>query len=85
MGIVVIVMLEITTIGLTTDLYLKFTYHENRLSSVLFSISYVLCGFIAGYYYTIMRLDSLIMLLLVVLGVQRLVVYKHTDLYVITL
>ncbi|WP_282803531.1 YfhO family protein [Secundilactobacillus kimchicus] len=81
----VILMLKIATIGLTAAIYFKFTYRENRLASVLFSTAFALCGFVAGYYYTIMWLDALILLPLVMLGVQRFVTYKRADLYVITL
>ncbi|WP_288530962.1 YfhO family protein [uncultured Secundilactobacillus sp.] len=81
----VILMLKIATIGLTASIYFKFTYRENRLTSILFSTAFALCGFVAGYYYTIMWLDALILLPLVMLGVQRLVTYKRADLYVITL
>lgn len=80
-----IIILKISTAGLTMALFLRHTFLRSGWSLLLFSTAYSLCGFVAMYFYDMMWLDSLIWLPLVAWGLHRLVTQHHFGLYTMSL
>ncbi|KRN27553.1 hypothetical protein IV38_GL002008 [Lactobacillus selangorensis] len=80
-----IILLKVGTASLTMALFLKLTYHQQHVSTLLFAAAYSLCGFVAMYFYDVMWLDGVILLPLVALGLQRLANGYHSELYVFSL
>lgn len=58
---------------------------ENNLFIVAISISYALCGYICGYYWNIIWLDSIMIFPLIILGLEHLMTGKKPYLYILTL
>lgn len=79
-----IILLKISTIGLTMSYFLKQVYRQ-KLSNLVFSTAFAISGFVALYFYDLMWLDSLILLPLVTLGIRRLFYEGHSRLYVFSL
>ncbi|MFC6176904.1 YfhO family protein [Companilactobacillus huachuanensis] len=80
----VIILLKISTIGLTMSYFLKKVY-QPKLSNLIFSTAFAMSGFVALYFYDLMWLDALIMLPLVTLGIRRLFYEGRSKLYVFSL
>lgn len=80
-----IIILKISTIGLTMAIFLRHAFLKTGWSLLLFSTAFSLCGFVTMYFYDMMWLDALILLPLVALGLHRLVKHHHFGLYTISL
>lgn len=80
-AILLIITLKISLMGSSMFYYLQKTYRQSTLSTLLFSTSYSLCGFVTVYCLNFMWLDALILLPLLVLGIQRLWDHKKYVLY----
>ncbi|MGM0218401.1 YfhO family protein [Enterococcus sp. AZ126] len=79
--ILLIITLKISLMGSSMFYYLQKTYQQSTFSTLLFSTSYSLCGFVTVYCLNFMWLDALILLPLIVLGIQRLWDHKKYMLY----
>ena len=66
-------------------IYLRGTYKKEDYSIVGFGLFYAFCGFAMGYYWNIMWLDSMALLPLIMLGLNRVIDGEGFSLYVITL
>ncbi|OJG25295.1 hypothetical protein RU98_GL001120 [Enterococcus caccae] len=84
-AILLIITLKISLMGSSMFYYLHKTYKDSTLSTLLFSTSYSLCGFVTVYCLNFMWLDALILLPLLVLGIQQLWDHKKYGLYCVTL
>lgn len=84
-AVALIMILKISTIGLTMAIFLRRAFLKSGWSLLLFSTAFSLCGFVAMYDYDIMWLDALIMLPLVALGLHRIVSVHHFGLYTLSL
>ncbi|WP_206911745.1 hypothetical protein IGL98_000779 [Enterococcus sp. DIV0840] len=80
-AILLIITLKISLMGSSMFYYLQKTYRQSTISTLLFSTSYSLCGFVTVYCLNFMWLDALILLPLLVLGIQRLWDHKKYVLY----
>lgn len=80
----IIILLKISTIGLTMSYFLKNVY-QLKYSNLLFSTVFAMSGFVALYFYDLMWLDALILLPLVTLGIRRIFYQGSSKLYVISL
>jgi uncharacterized membrane protein YfhO len=78
-------MVKIGLCGLTSCIYLRRHFKTKDLSILFFSTFYALSGFMAAYNWNIMWLDSVVLLPLVVLGLERLVKKQKGGLYGFTL
>ncbi|MCD8048733.1 MAG: YfhO family protein [Clostridia bacterium] len=83
--LVIIVALKIGFSGLFCSIYLKKVFGRCDFSIVAFSSAFALCGYVSGYYWNIMWLDSIAMLPLVMLGVHMLIRENKFMLYTISL
>lgn len=54
-----------------------------RLTSM--AVAYALCGYICGYYWNVMWLDSIMIFPLIILGMEKLIEEKKPALYILTL
>ena len=72
----IIIMLKISTMGVTMAYFLKSYFKNTRYANYLFTLAYSFCGFVASYFYDLMWLDALIMLPLVAVGVMQ-VIKQH--------
>ncbi|KRN99022.1 hypothetical protein IV57_GL000592 [Companilactobacillus kimchiensis] len=81
----VIILLKIATIGLSGAYFFQKFYQNRKLSNLLFSTVYALCGFVALYFYNLMWLDALILLPLVTLGIQQIFYQQKSNLYIFSL
>ena len=80
----IIILLKISTIGLTMSYFLKKVYNQ-KLSNLIFSTAFAMSGFVALYFYDLMWLDALTMLPLVTLGIRKLFYEGRSRLYVFSL
>jgi uncharacterized membrane protein YfhO len=78
-------IVKIGLCGLTSCIYLRRRFHTKDLSILFFSTFYALSGFMAAYNWNIMWLDSVVLLPLMVLGLERLVKKQKGGLYGFTL
>ncbi|WP_125715091.1 YfhO family protein [Companilactobacillus kedongensis] len=81
----VIIMLKISTMGLTMAYFLAKYFKNTRYSNYLFTVAYSFCGFVASYFYDLMWLDALIMLPLVACGLLKLIDKNKVGLYYFSL
>ncbi|APX73338.1 hypothetical protein BTM29_05790 [Companilactobacillus allii] len=72
----VIIMLKISTMGVTMAYFFKQYFKQSNPSNYIFTVAYGFCGFVASYFYDLMWLDALIMLPIVAVGVMR-VIQQH--------
>ena len=79
------VVLRIGFAGGFMALFLRKIFERNDLSLVYFSLMYAFCGFIMGYYWNFMWLDTMAMLPLVVAGVYSVLKEGRFSLYIISL
>ena len=63
--------------GFMMNIYLKKTYMQGNLTTIIFSTMYSLMSFSVSYLFNIMWLDSIYLLLLVLLGVEQLFNRKY--------
>lgn len=80
-----IIILKVSTIGLTMAIFLRHAFLRTGWSLLLFSTAFSLCGFVAMYFYDMMWLDALIWLPLVALGLHRIINQHHFGLYTVSL
>ncbi|MFC6290520.1 YfhO family protein [Levilactobacillus angrenensis] len=80
-----IIILKISTIGLTMAFFIRHTFLRSGWSMLLFTTAFSLSGFVSMYFYDMMWLDALIWLPLVALGLHRLVSLHHYGLYTVSL
>ncbi|MGX7245639.1 YfhO family protein [Enterococcus quebecensis] len=83
--ILLIITLKISLMGSSMFYYLQKTYQQSSMSTLLFSTSYSLCGFVTVYALNFMWLDALIFLPLLALGIQQLWDHKKYVLYSVSL
>lgn len=79
------VVIRIGCAGGFTAIFLRRVFNRNDLSLVYFSLMYALCGYILGYYWNFMWLDSVALLPLVAAGVYGVLKSGKFSLYVISL
>ncbi|PWG00172.1 YfhO family protein [Levilactobacillus bambusae] len=84
-AIVWIIILKISTIGLTMAILLTHLFPKGRSSIPLFSTAFALCGFVALDFYNVMWLDALIWLPIVTLGLYRIIEKRRFGLFTIAL
>jgi len=77
-----IIILKISTIGLSTAYFFKRKFHQYQFSNLIFSTVFSLSGFVALYFYNLMWLDAWILLPLVILGIQNIFYRKKSGLYI---
>lgn len=69
----ILIMLKISTMGVTMALFLSKYFKKISVTNYIFTIAYSFCGFVASYFYDLMWLDALIMLPLVAIGIIKLI------------
>lgn len=74
---ILMTLLKIGLSGLTMSVYLKSLFNSKTISTIIFSTMYALMSFEIGYFFNIMWLDSLYLLPIVLLGVERLFKKKY--------
>ncbi len=79
------IVIRIGCAGGFMAVFLRKVFRRNDLSLVYFSLMYALCGFIMGYYWNIMWLDSVALLPLVAAGVIGVLNDGKFSLYVLSL
>lgn len=79
------VVLRIGCAGGFMAIFLRKVFKRNDLSLVYFSMMYAFCGYILGYYWNVMWLDSVALLPLVVAGVYSVLKEGKFSLYVVSL
>ncbi len=84
LGVNGIILLKLSTCGLTMGVYLKHT-RGLRPASLLFSTAYALCGYNTAYAWCVMWLDAVLLLPLVALGIERLWREGKPLLYILSL
>ena len=80
-GVSIIIILKIACLAVTTTYFLQKHFQTKSLQTSLFGIIFSLSGFVAMNYYNLMWLDTLIILPIVVLGLEKLVYTKSSWLY----
>lgn len=83
--ITVFVALKVGFSGLFCSMYIKKVFSRCDISVTAFASVYALCGYVLGYYWNIMWLDSVAMLPLVMLGVHMLIKENKFVLYTVSL
>lgn len=78
-------LFKIALSGAFFTLYLKKVYDKNDLSLLVFGLLYSFSGYLMGYYWNIMWLDSVVMLPILMLGLYRIVHDKKPLLYAVSL
>lgn len=81
----VLILIKTGLSGLTFAFYLNRHYKDNGYRIALFAVFYALSGFMCAYNWDIMWLDTVVLLPLILLGLERLVEGKKMTLYVVTL
>lgn len=79
------VALRIGCAGGFMSIFLKKVFKRNDISILAFSLMYAFCGFIMGYYWNFMWLDSVALLPLVIAGTYGVLKHGNFSLYVISL
>lgn len=79
-----IITLKFGLIGLTMFIFLDYKNKDNKYN-LLFSICYALCSYNLLYYCNYMWFDSIIMLPLVILGIEKIIKENKYIFYIITL
>lgn len=81
----VLVLIKMGFAGMFAALFLKKVFHRNDVSLVIFSCAYGISGFMLGYYWNVMWLDTVALLPLLALGIHKVVKEGKGGLYTITL
>lgn len=79
-----IILLRIGLCGLTMSIYLR-SYKKYNRSRLLFSIAYALMAYNVVYFYNFMYFDTVVLLPLVILGLDKILEGKSSKLYIIFL
>lgn len=83
-GIFAIITIKVGLAGLTSYLYF-FRKRGVRFSTLIFSTTYALAGYVFAYFMHVMWLDALYLLPLVIMGLELLVEKKNRILYILSL
>ena len=82
----IIVLLKLSIAGFTSFVYFDNTFKsENKNILLAASVSYALCSFCIGYYFHIMWLDTVLILPIVLLGIDRILDDKSSIIYGLSL
>lgn len=86
-AITIIIILKIALSAASFSYYLskKESFDGKRFAIVVLSVGYALSGFVCGYFWNIMWLDSLIMFPLVMMGLEKLLNGNKPFMYIVTL
>ena len=79
------VVLRIGCAGMFFAIFLRKVFGKHDLSLVVFSLMYAFCGFILGYYWNMMWLDTVALMPLVIAGVIGVLREKKFSLYIVSL
>lgn len=79
------IVVRIGCAGGFMSIFLRKVFKRNDLSLVYFSLMYALCGFIMGYYWNVMWLDTVALLPLVVAGAYSVLKEGKFSLYIVSL
>lgn len=85
LGISILTMLKIGLSGLTFSIFLNKKFRQPKWSIVVFSLIYALMAYNIGYYMCIMWLDSVILLPIIILTLERLIDGKGFTPFVVSL
>lgn len=80
-----LIILKIGLCGLTMQYFLSHEDKHDNLWSTIFSVIYALIGFISTYYYNVFWLDSIILLPLILVGINKIIKNKSPLFYIISL
>lgn len=80
-----IIYLRIGLSGLTMGIYLNNQKNKKTIWVITFSVIFALMGFLGGYYYNFMWIDSIIMLPLILLGIDKLIENNTVSFYITSL
>lgn len=81
----ILILLKIAVAGGTFGFYLKEHFGVNDVRLCVFATAYALSGFVAAYSWNIMWMDSIAIVPLIVLGLERLMKNGNVSLYTTTL
>lgn len=79
------IVLKIGLCGLTATWYFSSKSKARNYSPVLFGTMFALSSFMIGYYFNLMWLDSIAMLPLMMMGIERIIRGDRADLYCLSL
>ncbi len=79
------VVFRIGCAGGFMSIFLRKVFKKNELSLVYFSLMYALCGWVLGYYWNVMWLDTFALLPLVVAGTYSVLKEGKLSLYIVSL
>lgn len=82
-GILLVVLLKVGSIGVAMNFYLRSHHEEN--TTLIFSTAYALCAYVIGYFFNIMWMDGLICLPLIAWGIEKIVEQRKYLLYTLAL
>ena len=77
----ILILLKICLSGLTMNIYISQKFKMKSISTLLFSTCYALMSFSVSYYFNVMWLDSIYLLPLVMLGIDKLIFKNKPFLY----
>ncbi|HIT88818.1 MAG TPA: YfhO family protein, partial [Candidatus Merdenecus merdavium] len=80
-GMALIILLKIGLSGGLFSYYLNFRSKKSNLTVVTFSIMFALSNFMIGYYFNIMWLDSIMLLPMVMMGIEKIAKGKSGRFY----
>ena len=83
--VLVILLLKVGLCGLNMNIFLKYKFKISNCMILIFSICYALMNYIINYYFNIMWLDSIYLLPLVIMGIDKLMKENKKGLYCISL
>ncbi len=84
-ALAVLVLMKMGFAGMFSAIFLRKVFRRNDISIVIFSLFYGLSGFMFGYYWDVMWLDTVALLPLIALGIHKVVQEKKCGLYTIAL
>lgn len=84
-ALAVLVLVKMGFAGMFSALFLRKVFSRNDFSLVIFSCIYGMSGFMMGYYWNVMWLDTVALLPLVALGIYKVVKEKKCGLYTVSL
>ena len=85
LGITIVTILKIGTIGISMYILLKYLNKDKIISNLIFSTAYALCSYVVVFNFNFMFLDGVIFAPLIILGIERIFEEKRNLLYVIFL
>lgn len=84
-AVTALVVCKIGAAGLCYAIFLKQVFHQNRWTICLFGTLYALCGYLMGYVWNIIWLDTVALFPLVILGLVRIIRKQKIQLYWLSL